>query len=350
MNRSNLEFYSFHYPRISRADFQSAASIIVEAFPEENTASYYIPSVGDESAQGRLYQTYKSIRDELAEAGMITKRVMRKKESKTAEKTVANSVDVTTNVVKSIEYLTTHTDKKEEILEHWSKSRSERFRLVGQIPISEYLSKFPILSMANGFDWLNLDFAESYPTAMDAMTKWKEFSMKVIAYVKQKAKRNVNLRDIINSYDKSEAAQLLLSFKVLPWILRSPSKSSNKKRAKGTTRANQLEVSDSFLSHFNSENDDTRNEGSFIEVKLIGSTSKYDTFVYIDNIQYTFGDVAAGIDCAFKLYYVFNLAFPKTTAHVWEFLNEAIYNISITSKSNQAPNFEVLADIQRQKT
>lgn len=301
------------------------------------------------------------MRSELADAGIITKRVVRKKENTPNEIVAAASGDtfkeIVIDVAVSMAYLACHTDNKDELLQHWVSSRSERLRLIGQIPIPNYVSKFPVLSMADGFEFFNLDFGYLYPTARNAMDKWIEFSAKVLSYAAQKAKRNSNLRDVINAYEKNDASQLLLSFKILPWILRNPMKAVKKSvkvtpNAKGTpNRPNQLEISDNFIPHFNTDNDDTRKEGGFIEVKLIGSNSKYHTYVYMDNTQYIFADVSAGIDCAFKLYYLFNLEFPKVSAHVWEFLNLAIYKININNgKGGQGPNLEILADILRQTT
>lgn len=317
-------------------------------FPGESEGSYYIPSDKDDSASGRLYSSYRFIREELAGAGIITKRALvRKKKNVELASVVETGVTATNeNVIDvsiSMDYLAMHTDNKEEINQHWCNSRLERFVLLNKTTVNDYIEKFPILSMADGFEWLNLDFEQQFPSAKNAMCKWKEFSTKLMSYVTQKAKRNKNIRDVIDAYDGSEAAQLLLPFKTLPLILRNPTRGSKT----NTSRPNQLEVSDNFICHFNTENDDTRKVGGFIEVKLIGSKSVYHTYVYLNKIQYVFPDVLAGIDCAFKLHYVFNLKFPKTTEHIWEFLNLAIYDIN--TKGRQAANFEVLSDIRRQK-
>lgn len=314
-------------------------------FPGENEGSYYIPSEKDDAASGRLYQTYKSVREELAGAGIITKRVVVRKKNVKPEsvtKTVVTSINVNAiDVSISMEYLAMHTDNKEELNQHWCNSRLERFVLLNNATVNDYIEKFPILSMADGFEWLNLDFEQQFPAAKNAMNKWKEFSPKLMSYVSKKAKRNKNIREVIDAYDGSEAALLLLSFKILPWILRSPTRGGKT----STSRPNQLEVSDNFICHFNTDNDDTRKVAGFIEVKLIGSNSIYHTYVYLNKIQYVFPDVLAGIDCAFKLHYVFNLKFPKTTEHIWEFLNLAIYDIN--TKGRQVANYEVLSDIRR---
>lgn len=293
-----------------------------------------------------MYQTYKFVRDELAEAGIIRKRVLRKNNRRKVDEAVtATGIDAAQvsvdSVAISFEYLATHTDNKREIFQHWCNSRSERFRLVANGSIPDYIKKFPILSMADGFEWLMSDFDHQFPAAKNAMPKWKEFVPKLMSYVSQKARRNPTIRDIIGAYDGSDAAQLLLSFKILPWILRNK---TTKKKAT-TNRPNQLEVQENFIAHFNTHNDDDRKSGGFVEVKLIGSNSEYHTYVYLDSIEYLFTDVSSAIDFAFKLHYVFNLEFPKPSAHVWDFLNLAIYEINTQGKNS---NFEVLSDIRRQ--
>lgn len=319
-------------------------------FPGENEASYYIPSAGDVAASGRLYQTYKFVRNELAEAGLITKRMQRKKKTdETEAATGSSSVDsAQVSVVDgtiSVEYLSTHTDDKQEMLKHWNNSRSERFSLLAKCSIPDYMKKFPILSMADGFEWFILDFDHLYPAAKDAIGKWKQFLPKLMSYVSHKARRNPTIRDIIGSYDGSDAAQLLLSFKILPWILRPSMKGTKKNSKANVKRPNQLEVSDNFIVHFNTENDDKRKVAGYIEVKVIGSNSQYHTSVYFQEITYVLPDILSGIDLAFKLHYVFDLNFPKISGHVWEFLNSAIYEIN--TECNQS-NLEVLSDILRQ--
>lgn len=66
------------YFRLYRKDFESAASVIVATFPGELESIYFnfIPSDGPSSARGKLYQAYKSIRDQLSAAGMIQKRYL----------------------------------------------------------------------------------------------------------------------------------------------------------------------------------------------------------------------------------------------------------------------------------
>lgn len=55
-------------------DFEKMADAIVETFPTEVTATYFIPAIGPCQASGKLFSVYKNLRLKIQEAGLAEKR------------------------------------------------------------------------------------------------------------------------------------------------------------------------------------------------------------------------------------------------------------------------------------
>lgn len=55
-------------------ELTKVSAAIVERFPTELASSYYVPSSKGKSSQGKLYDAYNSLRTDLAEVKLITRR------------------------------------------------------------------------------------------------------------------------------------------------------------------------------------------------------------------------------------------------------------------------------------
>lgn len=60
--------------RITRSEFLEIAGAIVQLFPTELECNYFVPSVRNTQAQGKLFTVYSKYRLNLREVGLINAR------------------------------------------------------------------------------------------------------------------------------------------------------------------------------------------------------------------------------------------------------------------------------------
>lgn len=122
-------------------------------FPNEMKETYFIPCVDREAAKGKLYQAYKSYRERLSAAGLITVRSKAKKRKVAAVEDAEDPLQLPhEDSISQIEFLTTHTDPWSKILNNWKNTWAERVILLKENSTEVYLQTFPCLRMANGFE------------------------------------------------------------------------------------------------------------------------------------------------------------------------------------------------------
>lgn len=67
-------------------------------------------------------------------------------------------------------------------------------------------------------------------------------------------------------------------------------------------------------------------------IAVIGSAENPEKIlVYFDTIYYQFAHVAKALDVCFKIFQVFNIAYPSESKMVWTFVQQYLYNINLKS-------------------
>lgn len=106
-------------------------------------------------ARGKLYQAYKTYREQLSAAGMITRRKRQRKDNTQSEddqKSEEELDETRENPETLVAFLETHTHPWNEILSSWNKTWGERELILKDVPVEQYLQRFPCLDMANGYE------------------------------------------------------------------------------------------------------------------------------------------------------------------------------------------------------
>lgn len=50
-------------------------------------------------------------------------------------------------------------------------------------------------------------------------------------------------------------------------------------------------------------------------------------YIYLDGIRHKLPSVVAAIDCAFKIFHVFNIKYPEESVAVWLFIQKYLYDV-----------------------
>lgn len=152
---------------MDKVEFQQIGETIVSRFPTEELPTYFIPAEGNSSAKGKLYNSYKNYRDQLAVADLITRRAKKRKvtsaEAGSSQNipndSVTNDPNESVTVESSLKYIEEITHPSDELMMHWTntfKYRHDMLITPNNWTASDYFNKFGVLRMADGFKWVTL--------------------------------------------------------------------------------------------------------------------------------------------------------------------------------------------------
>ncbi|XP_037051828.1 uncharacterized protein LOC119085518 [Bradysia coprophila] len=317
-----------HDLRIDRQCFLDIAAAITEAFPSEQTASYFIPSHGSVSAKGALYNSYRSYRESLGNVALIS---VRAKARKTTKVTGENEAEDEEDPVKSLAFVKSNTDPKPGMEHHWEISRAERLKLLKTMTNFVYFDTFPVLKMGDGFHWLMRDFDSKYPESADISILWPDVASKIIAFARAIRNKNPVLKQLLN--DINESNENVVSILLLPLILKNVTTTNKQnKDGKKTARLTKVEISSMFVQQFKTEAervpDDVTHD--YPRMTLIG-TDLNNAILYVEvgEVRYGFQNPLICLGTCFKLYFALDCEFHPSSKHIWQFIDAAIYRLNV---------------------
>lgn len=120
------------------------AVAIHQIFPTEYRDTYYIPGNKRRVARGKLYQTYKTYREQLGAAGLINRRARRQRSA--TEDGGDSAIDKTSE--KPVHTLETDTDPCSEVIRNWKKFCANHGTLQ-EDSLKEYFKHFPCLKVVS---------------------------------------------------------------------------------------------------------------------------------------------------------------------------------------------------------
>lgn len=98
-----------------------------------------------------MYSAYRSYSYELGTVGLAKMRTKKRKEVAVVNDTIIPLVLIV-ELQESLQFVESQTDPKETMELHWVKSREKRTELLTQLSNIEYVMRFPVLQMGNGFE------------------------------------------------------------------------------------------------------------------------------------------------------------------------------------------------------
>ena len=88
--------------------------------------------------------------------------------------------------------------------------------------------------------------------------------------------------------------------------------------------------------------DDNREVVDFLSFKVIG-LERHIAYIDLGSARYCFENIFDALSCCFQMYFVLDINYPEGTAHLWDFINIAFFNIET---KNVAPfAFTLLSDL-----
>lgn len=138
----------------------SLSNGITTIFPLEAPSTYYLPygDSGKTTATGKLYQQYTQYRKTLASRQVITVR-KRKTKSKESIEPPVKQLDIGSSESLALALLRTAIDINEHrVLDAWKCTKGYRMKTLNNknIPTSELIMEFPILSQSNSYKLVSL--------------------------------------------------------------------------------------------------------------------------------------------------------------------------------------------------
>lgn len=142
------------------------ANIIVQIFVDEAAGTYYLPSVRNSPAQGKLFSAYQNMKTDLRQVNLYKKRSKVRNIAGMSFNKVrkfvfhlilylesdVNSCEPPIGMSEGLKYVFEETNDFNQIKNAWRITHSERLKLLKSLSISTYIMKFPAFGLSNGYE------------------------------------------------------------------------------------------------------------------------------------------------------------------------------------------------------
>ncbi|KAG5674176.1 hypothetical protein PVAND_004159 [Polypedilum vanderplanki] len=235
--------------------FKHLAKTIVDLYPTEVTATYYIPGLKKKSPGGKLYSQYNNYRTKLDAVGLC----FRKKNQNVSgdPRNSIENAEVTEDVIVDAMQVIKSLNWNDTALfyECWNMTFDERQRLLAtEIGVLQYINSFPYLRQVDvGYDVIALDGRKKYPSLADDK---KEMFLKISPFIMQKlqnVKSEPMVVNLIRKYSHSNGqTKALLALSLIPFLFRPVIIGKRKKGNTGDdiTKASKSHAYRNFFSNF----------------------------------------------------------------------------------------------------
>ncbi|XP_034936373.1 uncharacterized protein [Chelonus insularis] len=346
---------------VTNDDLSEVAQQIVLLFEEECVETFYIPPVKkrdsrsnlSEVSKGKLPDKLRNLRTIIREAARIGKEV-----TIYTEKENHDQKEIATAEESKIWLV--HNRESTEVLNHWNSSyilREIDLDEKNYASIEDVLNNWPILKESKSFELIEKDFDRKFPNAGNTfILEWDKFFGNLLNLYGQKITDQdsiyVKLLDNKDSQLRADS-KTAIQFYLLASLMAPKSNKTRVKKKEKTTNNERLgfwkpsiaESREGFILHVQIPGDiETRiyskqkaliQKGLHLQplVIAIGEdlTNITKSYVRFESVTYELPSLLKAIDVLFKIYLVFNLAYPLECENFCYLIQWGVYQIKTKS-------------------
>ncbi|KAG5666861.1 hypothetical protein PVAND_014869 [Polypedilum vanderplanki] len=296
---------------IEPKQFKYLAHLIVQIYPTEIAATYYIPGLKKKNPAGKLYSQYNNYRTKLNAVGLCTRKKNTNDQIEYGSLDVDNEenseqVDSAINIVKSDEW-----DDSAKFYDAWNKTFNERCEyLKSGMKVIEYIQMFPFAMQPDiGYEIISLDGQRRYERLSEDI---KELIINVAPLILNKLqgiKSDTQVTSMLRKYINGTPVQKAHSFR-------------------------------NFFSNFETE-DEMQNFRSKVgytdtfAVYTIENLHEYPRcLIILGDIKYAIDDCYKGFQTFFKMIFGLDLNYPIEALTSWVFVEHFFFKLNVTQSNN----------------
>ncbi|XP_075148179.1 uncharacterized protein LOC142222103 [Haematobia irritans] len=299
---------------------------ICSLFPTESMEYY------TSGKRGKIYNKIYNLR-------RISKSVLKEKRGKGQQKL---SIDVVpdSEALKACEMIKNQDIPSDEFDIYWKKCAQIRFSQFENLKSTEEILKaWPDYLKPCGLDLIATDFDIKFPNAADLICTWSMFKEKIIYTLKVKiaSASIIKILDELETID--EESQIFCVF----WYLHNlfPPQLTVITDVDGEKRKKKFSILDSQNSFalIAKTHDEVEHKLKILKSKktklqplliVYGDVHKIDKiYIYLDGIRYPSLKVLTALNLLYKIYFVFNIEFPKESEIYFNFIQSFFFDMKL---------------------
>ncbi|GAB0098320.1 hypothetical protein DMENIID0001_140390 [Sergentomyia squamirostris] len=323
------EYYLERDINLGTRHYRHIATEIGKTFPAEEELTYYVPQHDNVRPKGILQDKFKNMRKKWISLGLIKKLYIERpsKKAKILEQQVLTAEETSSLEAKK-KWLQSHFEPAEEVKTAWRTTIPLRFNEQRYYSknIVEFIAEWPVFATSLSHDLLNIDFDVKFKER-DAAGDWNHLCQ----YVFQRMEITEDTYNSENKDSRDIACMLALHHILVPTL---------QKGIDGKKKFTILDSQNSQVLFIAAQNNldpaiDVRAKLGRIQPLLIVEGNRINPKVFtsfVDRKCQKFDTFMDGIDYLCKIFFMFNLEFPKESILVWTFLQTFLLGLKSARK------------------